>query len=492
MPRSPHRSRSTRFGRLTAQDLILSGQWPSFCEKNSKPGIGTFTTAYSLIQKYSSIRRYGITVLKPQKVALSDMMICLSRVMEWTRPAIVKHQMRVAYIVQNIAKELGLSLEHQNQLILAGMLHDIGAFSMKESIHLTDYDIDPELIKTHAELGYQLLKNFRHFQTVAELIRDHHVPWKYGINNSSNGPYHSQIIFLAGKVDSCISRDKEILGQVPDICAKIREDSGAIFVPEYVDAFSKIAKLEYFWFNIDSASVNESVIDGLQYANIDLDISDMIDLSKVFSHLIDFRCHFTATHSSGVAGTAEALANLYSFSESDCQMMKIAGYLHDIGKLTIPPEILHKPGKLTEEEFNIVKKHPFWTYRTLKNIKGLEEINTWASFHHERIDSCGYPFRYKGTELPLGSRIIAVADIFTALTESRPYRKGMHRDTVLDILREQVTQQGLDNGVVSMLINNYQCINESRMREQEGAAQLYREFYDATQVSNQGNRCATA
>lgn len=424
---------------------------------------------------------------KTQKVTLSDMILCLSRVMEWISPTIACHQMRTAYIAHNIARELGLSLELQSQLALAGMLHDIGAFSLKERQYIANYDIDPELIEIHAELGYQLLKNFRPFATVATLIRHHHYRWEHGrqtmVKGESDSPF-SQIIHLAGMIDASICNDREILGQVPEICAAIRRDAGSVFVSEYVEAFARLAQREYFWFNLDSIFINDSVNDSLSFFNVELDICDMVDLSKVFSHLIDFQCHFTASHSSGVAGAAEALAGLYSFSESGCQRMKVAGYLHDIGKLTIPAKILNKQGKLTEEEFNIIKKHPFWTYRALNNIRGLEEVNSWASFHHERIDSRGYPFRYKGTELPLGSRIIAVADVFTALTEDRPYRKGMRFNELREVLQEMVANNSLDGGVVAMLFNNYLSVDASKTKEQAYSARLFSDFYDSTKLKD--------
>lgn len=426
-------------------------------------------------------------IFKTQKVTLSDLILCLSRVMEWISPTIACHQMRTAYIAYNIAMELGLSLEIQYQLALAGMLHDIGAFSLKEREYFANYDTDPELMEIHAELAYQLLKNFRPFATVATLIRHHHYRWEHGrqtlVNGGADYPY-SQIILLAGMIDASICADREILGQVPEICAAIKRDAGSVFVPEYVDAFTRMAQRESFWFNLDATCINETVNDSLRFFNVELDISDLVNLSKVFSHLIDFQCHFTASHSSGVAGAAGALASLYSFSESGCQLMKVAGHLHDIGKLTIPTKILNKQGKLTEEEFNVIKKHPFWTYRALNNIRGLEEVNSWASFHHERIDSRGYPFHYKGTELPLGSRIIAVADVFTALTEDRPYRKGMQFNELRALLQEMVANNGLDGGVVAMLFNNYQMVDESKTKEQAYSARLFSDFYDSTKVKD--------
>lgn len=424
-----------------------------------------------------------------QKVLLSDMILCLSKVMEWISPAIVAHQMRVAYIARNIAAELGLSSEQQNQLALAGVLHDIGAFSLKDESCLLDYEIRPDLVMGHSELGYLLIRDFRPFRPVAELIRHHHTPWEHGRARGlqGDGEFHpAQIIYLAGKIDGLIDRNEEILGQVPAICHYLREGSDELFVPAYVDAFLALAEREYFWFTLDSPTISQAVVKDLRFVNIELDSDNMINLSKVFSHLIDFRCRYTATHSSGVAGTAGALARLYSFSESGVHMMKVAGYLHDIGKLTIPQEILHKQDRLSPEEFNRVKKHPFWTYQVLSSIQGMEEISTWASFHHERIDSRGYPFHYNGGELPLGSRIIAVADVFTALTEDRPYRQGMTRKSVRAILQEMVDDRALDAGVVTSLIRNIDQIDECRVTSQDESARLYAEFNRAAAYQNAG------
>src|SRR5690606_8284531 len=114
-----------------------------------------------------------------------------------------------------------------------------------------------------------------------------------------------------------------------------------------------------------------------------LNLDELIKLSEVFAYIIDFRSPFTANHSLGVAQVARKLAELAGFSENECKMMLIAGYLHDIGKLAISNEILEKPEKLETDEFNIIKSHVFYTYRTLESIKEFETINIWASLHHE-------------------------------------------------------------------------------------------------------------
>jgi HD-GYP domain-containing protein (c-di-GMP phosphodiesterase class II) len=178
-----------------------------------------------------------------------------------------------------------------------------------------------------------------------------------------------------------------------------------------------------------------------------------------------------------VAASAAALAGYCGFSEQQCRMMNIAGYLHDLGKLAVPAEILESPSKLEEDDFRIIKRHSFYTYRILETISDLDVINKWASFHHERLEGEGYPFHYGDKELPLGSRIMSVADVFTAITEDRPYRKGMGKEEALQVLRQMVETSRLDSGIVSTLAQHYQEINSVQVAAQSQASHEYEEYW---------------
>ncbi|HAT31275.1 MAG TPA: hypothetical protein DCW29_10620 [Janthinobacterium sp.] len=158
-------------------------------------------------------------------------------------------------------------------------------------------------------------------------------------------------------------------------------------------------------------------------------------------------------------------------SPSQTSLIGVAGYLHDIGKLAIPSTILDKPGKLTEAEMLIIKKHPYHTHQILAMVPGLEMVNTWACLHHERLDGGGYPFRAR--DIPLGSRIIAVADIFTAITEDRPYRKGMDRAQCLSTLNNLVAERAIDGDIVGLLHNDFDRIHHIRSRSQQANAYLH-------------------
>jgi putative nucleotidyltransferase with HDIG domain len=196
-------------------------------------------------------------------------------------------------------------------------------------------------------------------------------------------------------------------------------------------------------------------------------------IGQILSRIVDFRSSYTATHSSGVAAAAEHLARRLFFEDRECRLIRIAGHLHDLGKVAVPNAILEKPARLNSSEFDVIRGHAYHTFRILESIGGFEEISRWAAFHHERMDGNGYPFHHRGDALPLGSRILAVADVFTALTENRPYRRGVLRDGTIGILREFASNGSLDGRIVSVLIDGYDPINRDRADTQEASAAEY-------------------
>ena len=206
-------------------------------------------------------------------------------------------------------------------------------------------------------------------------------------------------------------------------------------------------------------------------------------ISELFRNIIDFRSRFTATHSSGVAACASALSRLFGLTEMEIELMEITGNLHDLGKLVIPNSILNKPGKLTKEEFALMKQHTYFTYIVLMTVGGIRNIAEWAAFHHEKLDGTGYPFHVDGKELDVKSRILAVADMFTALAEDRPYRLGMGKDEILSILRDGRDKNALDSNVVNVLEKNYDEIATLTAQRQAAAKEYYeREFASKVEV----------
>ncbi|MCK4258591.1 MAG: HD domain-containing protein [Halanaerobiales bacterium] len=414
-------------------------------------------------------------MIKELHVSLIDIIISLSNALDLISPNVTNHHKRVAYIASSIAAELGMSKNEEIDLIIAGILHDIGVFSIQERLTSLDFDLqDPY---THAKKGYFLLKNYGPFSEIAPLVLHHHAKW----NNEKSSiddyiPLGGHILHLADRIDVLSDRKKNILNQKRDISEKINQYSGNLFAPELVEIFNRLAKKECFWLNMVSPTLGRILKRKTKFYTVELNLEGLQNLAKLFSKIIDFRSRFTVTHSSGVAATAEGLALIIGMSKREGTMLKVAGYLHDLGKLAIDSEILDKPGKLTDDEFNLIKGHTYHTYNILEAINGLEEINTWASFHHEKLDGSGYPFHHHGEDLPLGSRIMAVADVFTAITEDRPYRKGMSKNKVIDVLHNMVKSSALDNLIVTVLLENYDHIDKIRREAQATDTEDYERF----------------
>ncbi|MDD2498425.1 MAG: HD-GYP domain-containing protein [Desulfitobacteriaceae bacterium] len=146
---------------------------------------------------------------------------------------------------------------------------------------------------------------------------------------------------------------------------------------------------------------------------------------------IDAKDHYTSGHSQRVARYILAICAEMNLPEDYIENLKDLALLHDIGKIAIPENILNKPGKLEQWELTKMKTHPNAGYEIIKQITFLKESES-VKHHHERLDGSGYPGGLKGEEIPLGARIIAVADSYDAMTTDRPYRKGMHRSAALE------------------------------------------------------------
>jgi response regulator RpfG family c-di-GMP phosphodiesterase len=151
---------------------------------------------------------------------------------------------------------------------------------------------------------------------------------------------------------------------------------------------------------------------------------------------LEARDHYTRGHSETVAEIVVGMAKKMSFSPLDIENIKIAGKLHDLGKIGIPDRILLKPGPLSKEEYLLIKKHPVIGATILEPITTLEPIIPAVLCHHERIDGKGYPKRLKSSNIPLWARIIAVADTYHALISDRPYRESLSQENVLQLIED--------------------------------------------------------
>lgn len=408
------------------------------------------------------------------RVNLIDVVMCLSELTDIAGSELSRHHKKVAYIAHRIGESLNIPKTQRKDLVLAGLLHDIGAFSTEErrAILLGD----EKNIHNHGIRGANLLQDFTHLRPASKAIKYHHVNWNNGEGAFFNGEEvdeKSHILHLADKVAILVKDNHNILAQSKTINEQIKSLEGKMFKKEHVEAFLSISMQEQLWLDIVYDPILTILPDMLSIEELMLDLNEQIDIAKIFANIIDFRSPFTANHSRGVAASAEHLARLMNFSPIECQMILIAGYLHDLGKVAVTSEILEKPATLNVDEFSVMRSHPYYTYRVLNKIKALQTITEWAAFHHERMDGTGYPFRLKGDELSLGARIMAVVDVFTAVSEDRPYRSGIEKAKAIKILKIMEKNNALCSNVTSVMLDNFDEINDTRIMSQRKSQKDY-------------------
>jgi HD-GYP domain-containing protein (c-di-GMP phosphodiesterase class II) len=419
------------------------------------------------------------------KVALYPLLKNIAGATDLISPILVNHHQKVSFIAATLGQAMGLPKAEVEQLAIAGAVHDIGGLSVRRRLDSFVFEeIEPDL---HTVPGFVLLSSFPAFAEVARLVLFHHVSWQHGRGREYRGkpvPVLSHLLHLADRIAVQIDPPREILSQKQAITSDIMNRSGAVFVPEQVEAFRETAAKEVFWLDLSSPEVSEILQARLHLEELRLDYGDLPDLAQLFRKLIDFRSRFTSTHSGGVAAVAMALAAKSGFARDYDDQMLLAGLLHDVGKLVVPAEILSKHGPMSPEDFAVIRKHPYYSAAILRDIEGFNEISQWAALHHERLDGSGYPYRLSGAELPAGARILAVADTFTALTENRPYRCALTRQGSDQILQRMAAYNKLDNHYVAIIHDHLEEFDHLRQTAQSVANAEHRNFLSECQLQD--------
>ena len=241
-----------------------------------------------------------------------------------------------------------------------------------------------------------------------------------------------------------------ILMLIPPIIAR-GADSGynADIGPEAVISITLLVLISVFSTKIISVLVNRRTelnnaliqaekvkfIDELNEKNKELEMLSN-EAFEAIAKAVDVNDPYTAGHSRRVAEYSRMIAECMGYSEKELEEIYCAGLIHDVGKLGIDNRIINKQGKLSDEEYSEIKKHPVMGYEILKNISIRGKFAYGAKWHHERIDGKGYPDGLNGKDIPEIARIIAVADAYDAMTSKRAYRDTMPQERV----REQIVE----------------------------------------------------
>jgi putative nucleotidyltransferase with HDIG domain len=175
---------------------------------------------------------------------------------------------------------------------------------------------------------------------------------------------------------------------------------------------------------------------------------------------VDTKDRYTKRHSEDVARYASFLARQLELDEETIRTIRVAGLLHDVGKIGIPDDILRKPGKLTSDEYDVVKQHVALGDLIVRDLPNIEVIRTGVRHHHERWDGNGYLDALSGEDIPLVARILAVGDAFSAMTTTRPYRKALDIEEALSRLEDAAGSQ-LDEALVTVFVGNMRTAVEA-------------------------------
>lgn len=377
----------------------------------------------------------------------------------------VHHGKRVAFMAAECAKALNWSNQKIDDLFQAAILHDCGVSTT--AVHAKLAQFEWELEKRHCLLGARILKSAPVLSHLSDVILYHHTHWSElkQLDIPDDIKLKANCIYMVDRVDvlvlGCSLKEPNILVSTDEIRSKILAKKNDWFHPELVDIFMEVSNSDAFWLSLERERISGYVSTWVAHdCTREIDFEDLKSIVRIFSFIVDAKSTFTSEHSEGVACLSRYLAEKFGLPESNCDLIEIAGLLHDIGKLRVPDDILEKPAKLTDLEYQTMKRHSFDTYNILKQIKGFEQISQWASDHHERVDATGYPNHKGKSQLSIEARIIAVADVFQALAQKRPYRKDLPPDEILSILKQQANTGHLDKDIVSMVENHLnECWN---------------------------------
>jgi HD-GYP domain-containing protein (c-di-GMP phosphodiesterase class II) len=390
------------------------------------------------------------------RINLHQAIYSLSDALDLVGVTHIHHGKRVAYIAAECAKQAGWASDRLNALFQAAILHDCGVSKTLVHARLAQFEWENEA--EHCSRGAELLQECDLLQPLAGLVQYHHTHWDelQTLDLPESLKLSANCIYMADRIDiSCLTvrgATANLLLSKDHIRKLIADRRGTWFAPELVDVFLEVSHSEAFWFALENEHVSGYVAKWMSESHaLDIDFRALRNLVQVFSRIVDAKSTFTREHSDGVACLAHYLGELMGLSERTCEMLELAGLLHDLGKLRVPDELLEKNAKLTAEEYADVKRHSFDTFSILKNIHGLEEVALWAGQHHERVDGSGYPYQRKQGQISLESRIVAVADVFQALAQTRPYRGPLAPPAILAILKDEAARGRLDDNVVAKI-----------------------------------------
>lgn len=389
---------------------------------------------------------------------LNEIVFSVTRAVDGINPKFNFHSRMVAYTALTICDRWDNNSLKKEDVLLSSLLHDIGVVRLRQKELSSFLENIPKQYYEHEKIGSKILYKYEKLSHLSKPIAYHHLSWDKTNEVNDEVPLLAHVLHISDRVavnfiTNCesyysIKKSKE---NVVDFLIKNKAKN---FSPEIVDLFlDKIVNYEEFWLNL-------YFIGDLDFKNIEKDFFispnylDEYELKKIvpfFGEIIDSHSSFTKCHSVFVANISYLVGDFLGLSEHEKNLLYISGYLHDLGKIYVPNEILEKPGPLNTEEREIISLHPYFTRKILSNIKDFSEIADIASNHHERADGSGYPRGLKNEELSMASKILMICDILASFLENRPYRNACDVQHTINLLDNWAKNGKLDYNLVKKI-----------------------------------------
>lgn len=427
-----------------------------------------------------------------RRISLAEILSALSFALDLTEGAVPGHALRSCIFGMRIAEELHLPAEERADLYYALLLKDIGCSSnaarlcqiigggderrvkagvkledwtrpnhpkastlgllwtnvLPEAgalrraagivrIGLTQHRNNEEMIRLRCDRGAHILRKLGLGDSAAEAVRGLDEHWDgSGYPDRRAGkaiPLGSRILAVAQHLD--VFASEQGIGRALQV---LHERAGRWFDPDLVRVTTRLHRSHGLWAHAlpttPEYETRAAALDLAPETMHRLEAADVDLICEAFADVVDAKSSFTFRHSIGVTAAARTIARRLGLTPERQQLVNRAALLHDLGKLRVPNSILDKPGKLNASEWVVVQEHPHLTQEILSRITSFRELAQIAGAHHEKLDGSGYPRRLTASQLPLEARIIAVADVYGALTEDRPYRSGLTHDDALALL----------------------------------------------------------
>lgn len=375
----------------------------------------------------------------------------LQRTLDAVDSRLVQHGTRVAFLLYRMLCATGeYSQKEIRDLSLLAMVHDIGAYKMEHIDEILKFET--KNYWNHSVFGYLFLRHFSFLAPYSTAVLLHHASYSL-LQKMEDLPAPlarlAQLLNIADRADVfCFVEG----GSMQEFVALLPNYSGTLYDPEVISLFCSTVQTGSF------EEALESNTDFVNFATTEHFSPNEIDMGlRMLVFTIDFRSTYTVTHTITTASIGIQLARRFGLRGEALREIRAGALLHDLGKIGIPVEILEYPGKLSAQAMSVMRTHVDLTDKILGNSVA-PAVRDIALRHHEKLDGSGYPRGLTGESLTLSQRILAVADIVSALRGTRSYKDSFSKEKTLRILREGADDGKLDKQVVSTMEKSYDDI----------------------------------